>query len=138
MPNIDSLIYDRTSTDIANKTTKGLWNYTDMNRVESWCQYLATELTSYNYPVTITTKTNWARSSKRTSADMERVRSNIKKLKDAFYSFTNIYSNAEDFDYLKANNWEKILHEIDELYEKMKAEFLYSGTFYSGESEGLF
>lgn len=135
---LDSLIYDRTPSDVTNLTSKGVHNATDLNRVESWCRYLADELTSYGYSITITTKTNWTMQDRRSQSQMERIRTNIKVIMDGFTFLTSIYSNAENFDYLKANNWEKILFELNKLYEGMKAEFLYSDTFYSGESEGLF
>lgn len=138
MPSLDSLIYDRTQSDVSNLTAKGVHNATDLNRVESWCRYLADELANYGYQVTITTKTNWTMQDPRSQSEMERIRANIRDLMAGFTYLTRIYSTAENFDYVKANNWEKILFELNKFYEGMKAEFLYSNTFYSGESEGLF
>lgn len=90
----------------------GQYNASDLNRVEEWCRYLADELTSMGYSITITTKTNWVQSDMRTASEMERIRTNIRSLMTGFHFITRIYSTAEYFDYKKANNWEQILNEI--------------------------
>lgn len=109
---MDKLIYDRTQADITNGTWKGQYDASDLNRVEKWCRYLADELNSVGYNIQITTKTNWVQTDMRTSAEMERIRTNIKALMTGYHYITNIYQNAENFDYQKANNWEQILDEI--------------------------
>lgn len=134
---MDELVFNRTIDDVLNHTEIGEYKYTDLNRVETWCDYLANKLTSYSYPVSIVTKTNWTMSDRRRSSQMERIRKNIKAIAQVFYSFTQIAPSVTNFDFSKANNWEQILYEIDSLLNNMIASFLYSGTFYSGESEGL-
>ena len=109
---MNELIFDRTQADVTNKTEKGYYNATDLNRVESWCRYLADELNNRGYSITITTKTNWTTSDLRTASEMERIRTNIRALMTGFHYISSIYSNANSFDYVKANNWEKILSEI--------------------------
>ena len=45
---MDDLIYDRVLSDVENalnnpgdsSNLKGSYNYTDLNRVEKWCEYL--------------------------------------------------------------------------------------------------
>ena len=109
---MDRLIFDRTMQDVENATLKGQYNASDLNRVESWCEYLRDQLNTMGYPITITTKTNWQQSDMRTASEMERIRTNIKKIMQGFYYLTNIETNAEYFNYIKANNWEEILYEI--------------------------
>ena len=142
---MDELIYDRTAQDVEYALShpddvsflKGAYNYTDLNRVESWCQYLANLLTGYGYPVSIITKTNWTMEDFPTQANMERIRQNVQALKNAYYSTTSMPTSLENMTYDKANAIEKILNEIDTYSKNMIASFLYSGTFYSGESEVL-
>lgn len=134
---MENLIFDRTQTDIEQKTPKGYYNYTDLNRVETWCEYLANLLTSYSYPVSITVKKNWAMSDLPNVNDMERIRSNVNAIKTAFHAYTNIPENLEYMTIEKANDIEKILSEIDFLTKNMISSFRYSNTFNSGESEGL-
>lgn len=132
---MDELIFNRTLNDVLNHTDIGQYQAEDLNRVETWCNYLANKLTSYSYPVTITTKTNWTMYDRRTVSQMERIRQNIRTIAQAFYSFTQIYSSATNFDFNKANNWEKILYEVDMLLNNTISAFYYAGEVYSGEVE---
>lgn len=134
---MENLIFDRTQTDIEQKTSKGYYNYTDLNRIETWCEYLANLLTSYSYPVSITIKKNWNMSDLPNANDMERIRSNINAIKTAFHAYTDVPENLNYMTIEKANDIEKILSEIDFLTKNMISSFRYSNTFDSGESEGL-
>lgn len=134
---MENLIFDRTQNDVEQGTSKGYYNYTDLNRIETWCEYLANLLTSYSYPVSITIKKNWTMSDLPNTTDMERIRSNVNAIKTAFHAYTNIPENLEYMTIEKANDIEKILSEIDFLIKNMISSFRYSNTFNSGESEGL-
>lgn len=134
---MDDLIFDRTNDDVKNETDKGFYWYTDFNRIESWCQYLANKLAPYGYNVSITTKTDWTESNIPQYTDISRIRSNVLALKNAFYSLTSV-PNVQLMTYQKANALEKVLYEIELFSTGMIEEARYSGTFYSGESEGLF
>lgn len=90
----------------------GQYNASDLNRVESWCRYLADELNRVGYNINITTKTDWVQTDMRTASAMERIRKNILKIMQGYHWISKIYATAESFDYIKANNWEKILFEI--------------------------
>jgi hypothetical protein len=51
----DALVYNRTLAEAVKcrnglSHTNGAWNYTDLNRVEDWCDYLADILTDMAYP----------------------------------------------------------------------------------------
>lgn len=108
----ERLIFDRTNQDVIDNEPKGQYNASDLNRVESWCRYLADELNSRGYSINITTKLDWVQTDMRTASEMERIRKNIMKLMTGYHYISRIYASAESFDYIKANNWEKILSEI--------------------------
>lgn len=131
---MDNLIFDRTQEDVTNKTEKGYYNTSDLNRVESWCRYLADELNNVGYNITITTNTDWTSTDLRTASHMERIRTNIRALMTGYHYITTIYSNAESFDYIKANNWEKILDEIYHLLWGMTDWYVYSGVANAGQN----
>ncbi len=136
----DELVYDRASSDVVNKTSKGYYNISDLNRVEGWCGYLAKLFTLYGYPVHITTKTNWSVTDFPYSSEMERIRSNVEKVKQVYCSYLAtplVPTTLNRIDIEKANAIEKILFNIDELMNKMVAEFRKSGTFNCGGMEGL-
>ena len=142
---MEELIFDRTHADVeyamknqeSVEFLKGSYNYTDLNRVENWCQYVADRLNEHSYAVDVTTKTDWTMLDFPTSSDMERIRSNVEKLKNAYKSFTNVPDTLNKMDIKKANAIEKILSEMDILLDKMIAEFRKCGTFFSGGMEGL-
>lgn len=134
---MENLIFDRTQNDLEQKTPKGYYNYTDLNRIEAWCEYLANLLTSYSYPVSIAIKKDWTMSDLPNANDMERIRGNVNGIKTAFHAYTDVPENLNYMTIEKANNIEKILFEIDRLVKNMSSEFRYSNTFNAGESEGL-
>ena len=155
---MDELIYDRTQADVNraielndkyNKGTitpseilewdnflKGAYNYTDLNRIEQWCDYIAEQLNLYGYKVNITTNIelyDWDMEDFPTKETMKTIRDNVEKLKEAFIAFTDVPGNLEKMTYEKANNLEKVLHELDILINNMIVNFYYSGETYSGE-----
>ena len=117
---MDELIYDRTEQDVEYAKThqssedflKGTYNYTDLNRVEEWCEYLKSQLNIAGYTTNITTKTDWSMADFPTEAQLERIRNNVSTLKNAFYSATNVPTNLKNMTYKKANDIEKILEEM--------------------------
>ena len=134
---MENLIFDRTQNDLEESTSKGYYNYTDLNRVEVWCEYLANLLTSYSYPVSMVIKKDWAISDLPNDNDMERIRGNIDAIKTVFHAYTEVPENLNYMTIEKANAIEKILSELDFLTKNMISSFRYSNTFNSGESEGL-
>lgn len=131
---MNELIFDRTQADVTNKTPKGYYNTSDLNRVESWCRYLADELNRVGYNINITTKTDWTTSDLRTASHMERIRTNIRSIMQGYHYITTIYSNANQFNYVKANNWEKILSEIFNLMWGMEDWYVYAGVANAGQN----
>lgn len=88
------MVTDRTLADVtyalehpdSSAELKGAYNYTDLNRVESKVNELATLLTNYNYLAeSLTVKTNWTRSDFFNQTNATRYINNIKKLRDSFY-----------------------------------------------------
>lgn len=130
---MNDLIFDRTAQDLLDDTDKAYYDNTDLNRVESWCRYLADELTSWNYPISITTKTNWTTIDLRDEPNMNRIRSNIKAIMDGYYYLTALAPNVNLWNYTKANNWEQILYEINGFLIGMKHYFVYSNVANSGQ-----
>lgn len=126
-------IFDRTSADVANNTLKGQYNWTDLNRVEKWCRYLADELTAQGIPVTITTKTDWTTTDMRTTDDMTRIKNNIVTLCNKFTYITRPYSNVTPWRYSTANRWEKVLDELRQFLASQENMYVYGGVAYGGE-----
>lgn len=139
---MDRLIYDRTDADVTyaieNQSSpqhlKGAYNYSDLNRIEEWCEYLATELTNVGYVISITTKTDWTEDDFPTQAQLERIRNNVNTIKTAYYSSTNVPSNMNKMTFKKANDIEKVLDEIYHLMWGMENWYVYCGVSNCGQN----
>lgn len=148
---IPSLITDRTQADvdyarslcakgIANMTAdelaefggslKGMYNYTDLNRVETAVAYVAAELASVPSALVdfdpddysnLSVKTDWAEGDYPSHLQMVRYLANIKLIRDAFpeASIAWIPDSMDNLDYSSANNIEQLLKDIDAAYHEL-------------------
>lgn len=122
------MITDRTSIDT-------YYNTLDLNRVEAKTREIADLLTSYGYPVTIITKTDWVKSDFPSATEMGRYLGNIQKCITQFNALPGLILpvSMSNLTYVDANNIEKILLGLDEMINIMVAAFRECGTFYCGE-----
>lgn len=127
-PNLDPLITDRTAQDVATRTGKGFYNVSDIQRVNSYIEYLSGVL-GLNLTVA-----NVSLGQALTRAQMDAILSNINAIRAVWYvaSDTPQTPIAVNWDYKKANNIEKILLALDEFYQSVQIDKLYSGTFRAG------
>ena len=119
---MDNLIFDRLSSDVDNALNnanskqylKGSYNITDLNRVEQWCEYIKDILYEYGKKTQLEIKKDWNFRNYPTRTQIDRIRNNIKTLKNLCYAIKTqeiIYNNTLDFE--QANTLEKILYDID-------------------------
>lgn len=127
-PNLNPLITDRTAQDVVMVTQKGFYNVSDVQRVNSYIEYLSDAL-GLNLTVT---DVSLGQPLKR--AQMNAILSNVNSIRAAWYvaSDTPQTPIAVNWDYVKANNIEKILKVLDEFYQSTQIDKLYSGTFRAG------
>lgn len=127
-PNLDPLITDRTAQDVATRTEKGFYNVSDVQRVNSYIEYLS-DVLGLNLTVT-----DVSLGQALTRAQIDAILSNINAIRAVWYvaSDTPQTPIAVNWDYKKANNIEKILLALDEFYQSVQIDKLYSGTFRAG------
>lgn len=127
-PNLDPLITDRTTQDVTTGTKKGFYNVSDIQRINSYIQYLS-DVLGLNLTVT-----GVSLGQALTRAQMDDIISNVNAIRAAWYvaSDTPQTPIAVNWDYKKANNIEKILKALDEFYQSTQIDKLYSGTFRAG------
>lgn len=127
-PNLESLITDRTAQDVATRTEKGLYNVKDIQRINSYVEYLS-DVLDLNLTVT-----DVSLGQALTRAQMDAILSNINAIRAAWYVAIDTPQTpiAVNWDYVKANNIEKILLALDEFYQSTQIDKLYSGTFRAG------
>lgn len=131
-----NLITDRTKQDIENETSKGFYNYTDLNRVQNAARYVAERLAEVGAYTTLIDDVQWSTGMFPTETQLKNYLENIYKcvcqlgLKDGFF---NLPTTMYGIDYNDANSIEKTLKTIDGYIDKIQEQQLYSGTIYAGE-----
>lgn len=113
-------IVDRTLADVENVTQKGVYNARDLNRVERDCRILNELLTAIGYPSQITTRENWDRKEFPSAAEMERIRCNLTTIRACFFvkeDTPEIPNSLDYMDYKKANDIERILRDLYQVYQ---------------------
>ena len=131
-----TLITDRTAEDVANKTAKGFYNASDLNRVGAAVQYVAERFAAQGYEVTVRPKTDWLASDIPTASEMEAYRQDIAALRRLIAVLRSTPETPETMrflDYIKANDIERILLDLDALLTNAAAAWYQSGELFAGE-----
>lgn len=131
-----SLITDRTRADVANQTDKGFYNASDLNRVGAAVEYIAGRFTALGYACPVTVKKDWLTTDAPTASQMEAYRQNIVTLRGqiaVMQSTPNAPASMAGLNYVKANNIEQILLDLDALIDKLIKSWCFSGELYAGE-----
>lgn len=127
-PNLDPLITDRTSQDVATRTQKGFYNVSDITRINSYIEYLSDVLDLNLTVIDVTLGQALTR------AQMQSIIDNINAIREAWYVAKDTPQTPLPFNwnFTKANDIEKILKALDEFYQSAQIDKLYSGTFRAG------
>lgn len=152
------MVTDRTATDVetakklrekvqsgqalttAEETAieRGMCTITMLNRIEIKQKELAEILNGYRYMVHITNKINWTYGDIFTYQDHKRLLNNLGNLKQAFYAYKSTPSVPSYlYNYMSANDAEKILVDIENLITNMESRFRECNTFQCGEVNNL-
>ena len=131
-----TLITDRTAEDVANKTAKGFYNATDLNRVGAAVEYVAGRFQKLGYDCQVSVKKGWSESDTPTAGQMETYRQNIATLRrqiTVMQSTPETPETIRQLDYIRANNIEQILVDLDFLISNITKSWYFSGELYAGE-----
>lgn len=131
-----TLVTDRTKADVDNKTEKGAYNASDLNRVGAAIVYLRDRLNENGYFVNILPKTDWLESDVPTDTSMDfylRCIGTIRKVLPLPSDTPEVPETMLNLTYTTANNIEKILEAVDDVLTKSITFLYYSGDIYSGE-----
>lgn len=131
-----TLVTDRTAMDVANKTAKGFYNATDLNRVGAAVEYVAGRFQALGYDCPVSVKKDWSESDTPTTRQLETYRQNIATLRRQIAVMQSTPETPETMrflDYIKANNIEQILLDLDALIDKLIKSWYFSGELYAGE-----
>ncbi|MBE5846246.1 MAG: hypothetical protein E7300_01040 [Lachnospiraceae bacterium] len=125
-------VYDRTQADIDNRTAKGFLNAVDLNRVENNIDVISGKLA---LPFT---KKIWARTGLPRVADFTRIRNGVNAIREGYghYSDTPATPSQPLNTYQKWNDVERILHDVNEVYDRSMGALNYCGEVLAGEGIG--
>lgn len=119
-----------------SKVSKGAYNFTDLNRVESAVDYLAKQLKAVGYPVEILPVRSWSASDIPTLSDMTRYLENVRRIREAFVTMNTTPRtpvSMTGLTYSGANAIEQILTDVEVLMGNMVSAFTHSGEVFGGE-----
>ena len=114
---LESLIFDRTQSDIIELTDKAYIDYKDLNRVEQAIKWVSYVLNQYGYRNTIVSKT-WKPQDHRTDYEMDRLKKNIVAIRNAYYTDSNTPLTPDKITYTsvyQANAIERIIYDLGNL-----------------------
>lgn len=124
-------------TLITDRGSGTFYNASDLNRVGDAVRYLAKRFTDYGYAVAVSPKADWSESDTPTASQMETYRLNIANLRAVIAIMASTPETPETMralDYVKANDIERILQDLDTLIPNMEQAWFFSGDLYAGET----
>lgn len=131
-----TLITDRTAEDVANKTAKGFYNASDLNRVGAAVQYVAERFAAQGYTVAVSPKTDWTEKDIPTASELETYRQNIATLRALLAvmpTTPEVPDSMAGLTYTEANSIEQILLDLDTLLTNAALAWYQSGELFAGE-----
>ena len=126
--NLEPLIYDRTQQDVTQRTQKGFYNVSDVQRINSYIEYLS-DVLGLNLSVE-----DVSLGQALTRAQMDDILKDVNALRAAWYVSheTPPTPIAVTWEWQKANDLEKILFSLNEFWQSKLRDKIYSGTFRAG------
>lgn len=133
------LIINRTESDALLGNEKGVYGYTDMNRVEAAVAEIAAEFASLGIGIDLATKTDWglpddfSKEKWPVASQLRRYLGNVASIKDLFVISVRLPESMDKLNWEGANNIEKVLQAAFARIQGMKQSYHYSGEFFAGE-----
>lgn len=127
---------------LAQTSYKGAYNETDMNRVTTAAEFLSDSLYSRGYinpyvPVNPEPgRDYWVKENKPTLEQSKGYVSNVKRIRETFHFVPDLpeaHSDMQSFTFQEANNLEKILVQVESMFQWMDKSYLMAGEAMCGE-----
>ena len=127
---LQKLIFNRTKQDVLNRTPKGFYNNSDIQRINEYIKYMSDYLN-----LNLTIKNDFILGQIITQEDMQLILDNIDAIRKKWYVAKDTPQTpiVVGYDYISANNVESILQALYDFAISVQTDFKYSGTFSSGQ-----
>ena len=119
-----------------NSGLKGAYNCTDLNRVQSAVRYLQGRFASVGYSVELSDPKTWTLQDVPTLAELAEYLADVRAIRGVLVllkTTPDVPDTMVGLTYIKANQIEQILLDVDMLLSNMIAGFVYSGDIFGGE-----
>lgn len=133
------LITDRTESDALLKNEKGVYGYTDLNRVEETVGEIAALFPALGIDLDLKIKTDWgvpgafSTVTWPVASQMQRYLDNVAAIRDAFRISVQLPSSMARLTWSGANSIERVLQMAIARGTGTIQSFRFSGEIYSGE-----
>ena len=130
------LVTDRTAEDVQKRTRKGVYNAGDMNRVNEAVELRRPVFRAFGYAVGDAEIRTWAENELPRLTEAEAFLSAVRALDGRFRYAEEMIVLPETMRYLTysgANNIEKFLAEMPEVFDRMAAAWYFAEDLYTGE-----
>lgn len=124
------------STLITNRGPGTFYNATDLNRVGAAVKYVAGRFQALGYDCHVSAKNDWSESDTPTAGQMETYWQNIATLRRQIAVMQSTPETPEtirQLNYIRANNIEQILVDLDRLVTNIQKSWYFSGELFAGE-----
>lgn len=124
------------STLVTDRGASTYYNDSDLNRVGAAVQYVAERFAAQGYTVAVRPKTDWTEKDIPTASELETYRQNIATLRAllaVMKSTPETPKTMRFLDYIKANDIERILLDLDTLLTNAALAWYQSGELFAGE-----
>ena len=126
-------VYDRSAQDVLQRTKKGVLNADDINRIENNTETIADKIA---VPVTVK---SWSVGGLPRVSDYKRIRDNVERIRQGYgiRSDTPVTPEQPLNTYQKWNDIERILFDVNDLYDRTENARAYCGEIFAGEGVGI-
>ena len=126
-------VYDRSAQDVLHRTKKGVLNADDINRIENNTGDIADKIA---VPVTVK---SWSVGGLPRVSDYKRIRDNVERIRQGYGIRSDTPATPEQplNTYQKWNDIERILFDVNDLYDRTENARAYCGEIFAGEGVGI-
>ena len=126
-------VYDRSAQDVLQMTKKGVLNAEDINRIENNTETIADKIA---VPVTVK---SWSVGGLPRVSDYKRIRDNVERIRQGYGIRSDTPATPEQplNTYQKWNDIERILFDVNDLYDRTENARAYCGEIFAGEGVGI-
>ena len=126
-------VYDRSAQDVLQMTKKGVLNAEDINRIENNTGDIADKIA---VPVTVK---SWSVGGLPRVYDYKRIRDNVERIRQGYGIRSDTPATPEQplNTYQKWNDIERILFDVNDLYDRTENARAYCGEIFAGEGVGI-